>query len=210
MDPKFTLEVSKFNAAMRDMSSRLKNTTTMQAIIDFEVARIIERALRGTKAATVGGIRRSAESKEWTHLDGKVYKLSNRFPNSLWRQIAAKRRESLQRKLAARGLSKQAWLALAQKIGYEIVAPGFVQQASTPNHTNAENVAATREGGGSGKYTLKIANNSPLIRWSDARAAFYGAVVGRRKFFEQNLKRGVFDEMAKIAGKYPGLIVKAS
>lgn len=209
MDPRFTLEVGKFNAAMGEMKARLGNAATMQAIIDFEVARIIERALARTTAAKVGDIRSSHRAREFTTLNGKTYKLSNRFPNSLWQAIASKRRESLQRKLAARGLAKQAFLALAEKIGFDISAPGFVRSARTPNHTNAENVDAKRTSA-EGKYTLAIAQSSPLNRWAGSRAAFYGAVVGRRKFFEQNLKRGVFSELTKIAAKYPGIKVTTS
>ena len=208
MDPRFRVEVDKFNRAMREMQGRLKQTVTMEKIIDYEVSKIIEMALQKTKAATVSGIRASSESKEWTTYQGKKYKLSNRYPRALHLAIAAKRKASLMRKLAARGLSRNAWLTLARAIGFDISAPGFVAAARRPDGKgNEENVSASRNHK-EAAYGLEIANNSPINRWSDARPAFFGAVVGRRKFYDQNLKRGVFSDLAKVAAKYPGLTVK--
>lgn len=208
MDPRFRLEVGRFNSAMREMGAALGNSATMEQVIDFEVAKIVEMALKQTTAASVSSIRQSVEDREWTTLAGKKYKLSHRYPNAVWRSIVAKRKDSLTRKLAARGLSKQAWLALARQIGFDIEAPGYVKVASTPKHSNDQNVNTRRDYKTNG-YGLTIQNKSPLIPWSEARQAFFGAVVGRRKFFDQNLKRGVFADLEKVARKYPGLIVRS-
>ncbi len=204
MDLRLRLEIGKFNSALREMSARLSHTIAEERIVEYEVGKIIEATLAGTRAATVSGIRASAETAEWTTYNGKRYKLSNRYPNALWRGIAAKRKESLMRKIAARGLAKQSWLALANLIGVEIRAPGFVRSATAPTHTNSENVNIRRDYGAR-RFGLGISNTSPLLRFSDGRRAFFSAVIGRRRFYETNLRRGVFGDLAKIAAKYPGL-----
>jgi hypothetical protein len=207
MEPRLRIEVEKFNRAMREMKVRLGNTATLEQVVDFEVAKIIETALRRTKAATVSGIRANQEGREWTTFEGKKYKLSNRMPRQLWLRIVANRRATLMRRLAARGLAKRSWLELARLLGVAISAPGFVQIARRPSGSGgAENVEVRRNHGSSG-YGLQIANHSPLNQWSDARQSFFAAVAGRRKFYEQNLRRRVFDNLRSVAKKYPGLVV---
>lgn len=204
MDPRLRMEVGNFNAAMRDMSKRLEGSTAMRWIVDEEVGKILEATLAKTDAATVQSIRASFDSTQWTTLQGKKYKLSNRYPNPLWRTISEKRRSSLQRKLAARGLAKQSVQALAELMGVKINAPGYVSAAQTPKHTNAENVAVRRDFKPNA-YGIEVSDRSPLLRWTGARAAFFAAVVGRRKFYEQNLRRGVFGDINQVIAKYPGM-----
>ncbi len=206
MDAGVTVQVEKFNAAMREMQSRLAGRATLEQIIDYEVSKIIEAALKGTDAATVNSIRRSLEEREWTTLNGKKYKLTNRYPNPVWNAIIAKRKASLTRRLAARGITKQSWLALARQIGFDIEAPSYVRRATVERHTNDENVDSRRDYKTSA-YGLAIANHAPLLQFVGAKQAFFSAVVGRRKFFENNLKRGVFNDLAAVAAKYPGIKV---
>ena len=59
MDLRLQFQVGAFNGAMRDMAARLGDPKTQQRVIDYEVARILEKALQGTKAATVAGIRKN-------------------------------------------------------------------------------------------------------------------------------------------------------
>ncbi len=206
MDPKLRIEVGNFNRAMREMKVRLADRVTLEQIVDAEVAKIIEAAMKKTKAATVSGIRANSEEREWTTFDGKKYKLSNRIPRDLFMRIAAKRKASLLRKLAARGLARRSWVELARLLGFEIGAPGFVRAARRPSGSGGEENVIIRRQYTRG-YGLHIANNSPINRWSDARQALFAAVVGRRRFYETNVKRGVFDSMKAVARKYPGLTV---
>lgn len=205
-DPRFRLETDKFNRAMREMQSRLGGKVSLEKLVDFEVSKVIEMALKSTDTATVASIRQSVEEREYITISGKKYKLSNWYPNPVWRSIQAHQKASLMRKLAARGLSKRQWLALAEQVGFTISAPGYVQAAETPKHTPSENVDTKRKYSETG-YGLAVTNKFPLNRWTGARAAFFSAVVGRRKYYEQNLARGVFGDLAKVAKKYPGLTV---
>jgi len=206
VDAKLQVKIGDFNAAMREMRLRVGNAATMQQIIDYEVAKILEKAVQKTDTATASSIRRSMGDKEWTTMDGKKYKLANRYPNGVWSSINAKMKASLKRKLAARGLAKQSFYALGLRMGFDIQVPGFVKEAKTPKHVNAENVNVERISR-QGEYGLIIENHSPILRWAEGKQAFFSALAGRIGFFRANVKRGVFDSMASVAKKYPGLLV---
>lgn len=207
-DPRFRLEVGKFNAAMRDMQARLKNQRTMQEVVDYEVSKIVETALARTDAATVNSIRDSQKTRLWATVGEKKYKLTNRYSNAVWKKIEQARKDSFLRKIAARGLAKKAWLNLARLIGFDISSPGYVRSAKRRGGGEAGEGSSVQRSVPDAAYGLTITQNSPLNPWASARQAFFSAVVGRRKFFEQNLARGVFRDMAAAAKKYPGLVVK--
>lgn len=189
---------------MKEMQARLKNNATMPRIVDYETAKVAEGAMKRTDTATAQSIRKNHTAQEWVTLNGKRYKLANRFPRQLWAALSSKRKASLARKLAARGLAKQTWLNIAQLLGFDISAPGFVK-AARGKVSNLENVAVTRSKG-SAAYGVRIENHSPLMRWAKGRAALVAAIAGRRKFFAENLKRGVFDDLRQVAKKYPRLM----
>jgi len=205
-DKGLTIEVGNFNAAMRAMAAELQNTVTQQQIIDFEVGKIIEGALEKTDTATVASITESMDKRQWITVDGKPLRIDNRYRPSLRSAVRSAVAASRRRKLGARGLAKRSWLALAQAMGQMVRSPAYVQRAEAPNHTSAENVNVQRSPS-SGKYGVAISNKSPLLRWTGARQAFFAAVAGRRKFFDQNLARGVFNKLSTVAKKYKGLIV---
>lgn len=212
IDFRLQVKTDQFNQALREMGAKLDASgVTMQQVIDFEVARILEKTLQRTMAATKASITLSQEERPpWRTYDFgrgmKHYLLTNRYPDPLWRQIEQRLARSLARKIAAAGFAKQSWLALADILGFKIEAPGYVRQAKVGNVTNAANVGMQREFS-AGKYTLYIEDNSPLLRWSDARQAFFSAVAGRTRYFYENLARGVFSDLQQVAARYPGLIV---
>lgn len=212
VDVRLTAKVDQFNLAMNQMQAKLaRSGITMQQIIDFEVGRILEKALSGTKTATKASISASIEKRPpWRTYDlgrgMKKYNLTNRYPDPLWAMIQARLAASLKAKLNARGYTKQSWWELAQILGVKIAAPGYVQSSTIPGHNNLENVAYNRMGG-EGKYTLYIENTSPLLRFADARQAFFSAVAGRVKYIEKNLALGVFKDLAQVAKRFPGLVV---
>lgn len=209
-DVGLTWEVTSFNAAMREMERKLEGAATLRRIIDFEVGKILQATLSRTKTATDVSVL-TTESIPWRTWDlgrgKKQYYLLNHYPNSIWAEMERRLEESLRRKLAARGLSKRAWLELGIKIQQPIEAPAQVTRAVSPGgHTGEDSVKATRGQNGKG-YEITIENDSPLIRYSGGAQAFFAAVVGRRKYFERNVALGVFDDLKKVAARYPGLEV---
>lgn len=204
MDLKLEIKIDAFNGAMAEMSKRLKGYATQQQIVDGEVGKILEAALRNTDTATVSSIRLNTEAKEWTTYNGKKYNLLWHFPNQIWSGIKTMRKADLMRRLAARGLTKRSFHALGLTFGQNIKAPGYVQGAVVPRHTSAENVSSQRKTSTTG-YGLMIENHSPILFYAHARQAFFSAVAGRVAFFARNLAKGVFNDLKQVQAKYPGI-----
>lgn len=205
-DAGIQVKAEAFNRALREMTVRLRNHATEQEVITAEVGKVLEATLAKTKAASLSKIRTAHQQKEWTTVNGKRYRLTNRYPNAVWSQVGDYRKAALARKLAARGMAKQSWLALAKKLGVTIAAPGYVQNATVPNVDNAQNVSTERNDGEK-SFGIRIENGSPLLTFADARQAFFAALAGRERFYFNNLKRGVFNDLKTIAAKYPGIVV---
>jgi hypothetical protein len=212
IDPKLTVKIDAFNGAMRAMQQQLaRSGATMQGVIDYEVAKIIEAALSRTDAATAASIRRSQDARgPWMTADlwrgKKKYFLENRYSDVVWGKIQQRLAETLRRKIAARGFAKQSWLNLALLLGFTIRAPGYVAKATVPNVNNMQNVDVKRTTR-SDSYELYIEDRSPLLQWANGRQAFFSAIAGREKFLRTNLAKGVFNDLAQVAKKYPGLVV---
>jgi len=80
----------------------------------------------------------------------------------------------------------------------------FANRATTLKHIMAGNVSFERKESRTG-YGILIKNSYPLLRFADGYYAFRAAVVGRRRFFEMNLAKGVFNDLKQVAAKYPGI-----
>ncbi len=212
MDLKLEIKIDDFNAAMQDMQRRLGNSVPKRKIIDSEVAKILTKTLAGTSAATKASINNSIKKTDWTTFPaawngggGKRYKLTNRYPDALWARIQGQMALSLSRKIAAIGWARKSWYALGLLIGKAIPSKG-ADAARVAGHVAEENVAAARDET-AGDYVLTVQNNSPLMRWTNGRQAFFSAIAGRTGFYRQNVAHGVFDDLSQVAKKYPGIEV---
>lgn len=203
MDLKLEIRIDDFNGAMAEMHRRLGNAAPKKRVVDFEVGRIMEKTLAGTTAATKASINNSIKRKEWTTMEGKKYKLTNRYPNRVWGKIQAQQAASLARKVAAIGWARKAWYSLGLVLGQPINSRGS-EKATVQGRQATDNVRATRDEK-DGNYVLKVENWSPLIRWTNSRRAFFAAVAGRVGFFRRNLAHGVFNDLKAVQAKYPGL-----
>lgn len=207
MDLKLRIELDSFAGAMKEMSRRLGQPRVQQQIVDHEVGKIIEKAMSLTERSTFGKIKQEFDAQEWAHFAGKRYNLSWRLPTKLWNSVQASRQFVLQRKLAAIGLAKNSWVTLAAAIGQRLTGGSgltIATKARVPNHTMRENVSFSRNMNRAG-YGIVIKNSYPLLRFANGYYAFRSAVVGRRRFFEMNLAKGVFNDMKQVAAKYPGI-----
>src|SRR5690606_14657473 len=99
-----------FNAMVRDLAA-IDPALDFPTVLSHEVAAVNLAALRATRSAKVSDLRRASAEREYITLDGKIYKVSNRFPDATWRHIKQRRQELLQTKLDARGLAKRSWLS---------------------------------------------------------------------------------------------------
>lgn len=182
----------------------------MESVVDYESEKIIEAAIRYTTGATVAKITTDVSKKEWTTLDGKRYALENRYPDAVWSRITSHLKKGLQRRIKARGLSKQSWLKLAEAVGLKVKAPGFVAKAIPSTGQTYPGNAQARRVRVRGRSAIFFTNSQPTVQspYAKGRSALQRAITGRTKYFATNLKKGVFSEIQKIARAYPGLIAK--
>lgn len=213
-DVRLGIKFDEFSAMLRELKAKLGDSMTMRKLVDHEVGRVLERAIELTGKADEKKIQKRVKNravfmiggKRWSTRDWKTGQ-SWHVPDAIWSEIEAKRGRSLTRKLAKIGLSKKSWFMVAVKAGIPLdKVPDYVANAHTTIVDTSGNASVMRSGDG-GNYTIGIENKMPILQWSPVNGtqALFSAIVGRVKFYENNIARGVFSEMAKIAEKYPGL-----
>jgi len=196
-----------FNACMKDMTARLGTSVTQKQVIESEVRKILEKTIKNTDTATRASVEESIKTRgDWRTYNGKKYKITNRFPDGVWNMITGRLDASLKRKLAAISLSRKAWWTLGIMIG-PTDAPAQTKRAVSKVDQSV-NVGVAKDESVNGNYGLTITNSSPLIGVSKGRQALFSAIAGRIGFYKQNLKRGVFNDLALVAKKYPGIEFK--
>lgn len=173
------VDASNFNKAIKELS-RLSGVG-IEEVIRSEASAVIQKAMNLTKAAEAGKIRdRQAR--------GKITK------------------EQMQELLRRRGLAKQSWLALAEKLGLPVKAPAYVQKATVKQQAYPQKVQS-EQSGRRGSFQIKITNSMISMIAANGKGALAKAINGRTGYFRRNLKKGVFGNWQKIAEKYPGMKV---
>jgi hypothetical protein len=209
------LDATRFRRMVLEMSKHAR--ITPEQVIDFEAGKMIESALKFTKVAKSGDIRKRVTdqifNRPFRTLNGKIYFLGNRYPDAIWSKLKSSQQKEVSEKLKVllkrRGLAKQSWWLLGKKLGIEIKAPAFAQKAEVAGADLPGNVRFRREGTGK-KSILTLVNDSPSATSKGGKGhdAMRKAFRGRLKFFERNMKEGVFQNIKTIAAKYPGITVK--
>jgi hypothetical protein len=209
------LDATRFRRMVLEMSKHAR--ITPERVIDFEAGKMIESALKFTKVAKSGDIRKRVTDQVFNRpfrtLNGKIYFLGNRYPDAIWSKLKSSQQKEVSEKLKVllkrRGLAKQSWWLLGKKLGIEIKAPAFAQKAEVAGADLPGNVRFRREGTGK-KSVLTLVNDSPSATSPGGKGhdAMRKAFRGRLKFFERNMKEGVFQNIKTIAAKYPGITVK--
>jgi hypothetical protein len=205
MNHSTTVDMQNFHAALTSLAARVG--TSFAEVARYEAGKIFESAIRYTPAATVQSIKGNQELGKVQVLDGKKYWMDNRYPQSLWNRLLKARKTSLQRKLRSRGLAKKSWFELALVAGMHVSAPAFVKKAIAgtgkeypSNYTVAE---GTR---GAPDYRIEFWNAQPTVQ-GRGPSALSRAIRGRMRYFENNVRRGVFQDAQAVARAYPGLTV---
>ena len=182
---------------------------SFETVMRHEVSKILETSMKLTKVAKAGLIRTRFKTTRFVTMNGRVYYLGNLYPDALWAAIQEMRRDSLARKLKARGLARQSWWRLG--LGVEAFeAPTFIKDALASNgRVYLENTKVIVEGRRK-RLTIEIENSQPtaLIREVGGERVLQQAMRRRMSFFYQNLNRRVFDNMSTIAMKYPGFTTR--
>jgi hypothetical protein len=107
------------------------------------------------------------------------------------------------------GRGAQSWVQIGQAIGVQVNAPGYVRDAipwkGIPHINGRAYSTKTPDG-----IFVDLVNTAPLLLGTiDGNRILQTAINGRIAYFEQNLRRGVFDQVAQIARAYPSLRIAA-
>lgn len=212
------VEIDKFNAAVGELS-RVAGRARWD-VLASEAEAILRKVITLTPVAKVAGIRarmlpvHQGGTKLWTFYPantatGKLYNLENKYPTPLWNAINAQIRTRLAEKVVRRGLSRNSWWLMAEKMGISIEVPGYIRKVEVKGVDLRSNVSAIRGTSRTGKATLGGTNAQPTIAGPlRGQSILDRAIRGRVRYFEENLRRGVFADVAQIAKKYPGLTVR--
>jgi hypothetical protein len=211
---KVELITRDFSRMLADLAA-IDITVEFSAVVDSSAARVSQGALNRTVAAKPEKIRRDHDSRQFTSFNGRTYRLANRLPDEVWRQISNHRAARLQQKLAARGLAKQNWLHLHRKIrndskrgGFigDVRAPSYVASANRLGEQYPGNVLTVSRGDAQG-YMREIAITSPLIKGGRMEPALVFAMAGETRYYERNCAHRFYLTHASRAAKYPGVFV---
>lgn len=161
-------------------------------------------------------LRRRAKrgGKVWTIMEDAIHPgagMLRRFQAlDAFRQadIKGRIRGLMEAALNARGLARNSWLQIAQKLGITLSSiPGGAQVA----RARPSSGASYQPGNGSryegpGQLYYEITNSYPFRHFKiDGRQILSWAIQGEMGYFRNNLKHGVFNDLAAIAKKYRGI-----
>lgn len=215
-----TVDTSAFSQSCETLA-RLVEHPPEEVLLE-EIGRVLTQAVKNTNAAEASSIKqhqqRRTHSLQPTTMyapkrpgrrklhGGKVlYNLSWKYPNRVWTAIQKARAEDLRRRLKARGLAKQSWVLLGDKLGVEVDAPSYVRNAvATTGKTYPENVSVQKKQE-SGEVSFVTENSQPTVNLIGGAEALQRAIEGRRQYFLNNVAHHVFTSMEKAAKKYPGI-----
>lgn len=114
-------------------------------------------------------------------------------------------KEAVTEALARRGLPKQSWYMLAELLGMQLKAGKVVVEAKV-NKNRLRHVARTIVEDLDSAFVVHFTNSSRSTYYADGGRILSMVMRNRVKFFEKNLKLGVFESMEKIAKAYPNLL----
>lgn len=228
MKANFEVDTTKCTEMCKELSKL--TGASFSKTVEYEVGRVIEKTIALTPAAKPEKIRAAQANAQFSSQPSSLYTpssaagqtarakaartkknlllywMQNRYPDELWQAILEARKKTLSFKLKARGFAKWTWASMAQKLGIGIRLPGFVSTAG--GVIKADPVAVKKEVE-HGRVGIWIENASTVVQSKHVRggSALQRAINGRVSYFKTNLRRKVFESMATITKRYPGVKV---
>jgi len=216
------VDTSVFSAMCDDLAKMLD--VPPDQVLREEVGRVLSQAIKNTDAAEKASIERhqatathSLQSislyspkrpgRRHLHSGRVLYKLSWKYPNKLWSAIKRARAADLKKRLRARGLAKQSWFRQGLLLGISVDAPEFVKKAVARTgraYPEDETVSVDRR---KGEIVISTENSQPTVNRIGGAEALQRAIDGRTSYFLVNVTKDVFDNMDRIAKKYPGITI---
>lgn len=131
--------------------------------------------------------------------------------------VAYQMRKAIPAGRRAIGLARQSWVQIADSLGIKLEAVkgggnlsaaglAKARAAIAANGRRYANGLSRQERGA--RATLTLINRYPGGRKMGMDRTLAGVLIGRARFFQQNLRRGVFSSIAHTARAYPYLTVK--
>lgn len=111
--------------------------------------------------------------------------------------------------LAARGLAKKTWVQIADALGLDIAAAGYVRGANFKGREFREGFATKLVE--QGALIVEMMNANPLgVGKLNGRAILEKAFASRESAFEREWEKGVFSDLETRARRYPGVFLEAA
>ena len=215
-----TIDASDFNTAMVQLSKL--TGISFKKVIDHEFAKILEKTIQKTKAAKsslirerytlregqkpsrrlIGRVTINGRKRNVKQIKPTIKKGGQEVRNPDWVLLQKKLKQELKVALQMRGLSKATWLKQARDMGIHIKVPKYVEKAYRHIGTAAAKTSAKvwkRK-----PYIIKVVNMArvPMLKHVGGYGAFLRAMNGRKRFFEKNLSKDVFNKSKTIGDKY--------
>ena len=213
-DGGLTIKTTEFSGFLHALKDKLGDKTDMKTIIDYEMGRVLNRALALTGKADEAKIQAKWKNIRAVKLNGRRVWLTNaktgraqRLPDATWANVQSARETGLARTLAKVGAAKASFAAIARKLGQEISVPNYVDNVMIKGGVDRFAEVDRREAQVS--YGVAIVNKMNVLNYApNGRQALFAAFAGRIGFYRTNMAKGVFDSIEKLTAKYKGVLVK--
>lgn len=203
------VDVSGFSAVTKELAKL--SGSSQRDVIRAEAQAILSTTARKTRAAKIKSIKKRHApiwqkdgGKKWDSTGGKLYLLTNKLPDAVYAALNKKGKERIKRIRKSRGWAKQTWHAVGKALRLTIPMPAYAQKA-TVEPVSAEQVTQGLELTKENDYTLIIGNSSTIAKTLRLGGVIGSAIRGRIKYFEQNVRRGVMNDVKKAASRYKGI-----
>ncbi len=99
------------------------------------------------------------------------------------------------------------WVAIGQSLGIDVKAPAYAKNFPPFKGRSYVDGRGKKETTAEG-FFIEIYNANPvLLSTLDGGRILQQSINGRISYFDQNLRRGVFNDLKARAGRYPGVFV---
>ena len=117
-------------------------------------------------------------------------------------------KNGLKRAMASRGLQKRSWQDIADALGLRIKIPAYASRAVSRSGRRYVNGTGTIQRSGTALSYLLINSAPILITRMDGAKILQRAINTRLKAFQIETEKGVFNDLAARAKRYPGIYIR--
>lgn len=194
-----------------------------------------EKTKRTTKAKAGGKYNPASKFyKGWVTLNGRKYYCGPsrnglkgfRYSDALWNRLMARMAQNRKRAETRVGLSLAVFYRVAADLklpryssGWDdsqVIRTSYLRSGGMGSAAKSGPVWGTRKvaqtkrdlRGKNPKLEFSITSTNTFNPFTKGRGALQASLNGRRKYFERNVKEGVFDTTKDIARAYPGIYHK--